>query len=378
MKLECKRKKRISFLIIFILLFHGIVMLVSAYDELDQYQTSFDIGILLGSAEGLNVSIAQSFRPQKEILTRVELFIERDLDHPAVYPYLCAVRHSLSGENLVVASVDPDVIPVGTYEWVVFDFDDIPVSIGGIYYIVSYTAYEELESLYVWGCSESNLYPNGRIYGSDDGWATWGSLDNDMCFKTYGTYAPLVADAGGPSEGVVGINVQFLGGAAHGKPPYSWYWDFGDGNFSTSQNPVHSYGIVGEYQVTLTVMDDDENVDVDVKTVVISKPASLRIESISGGRGVTVVMKNIGEFNVSDVEMDISIVGGVFMYLPTMKYEFSLVNPGESEKIVVPVLGFGFGVFTGIPTIVITVRASEVASVTESVYAKIMFSRVII
>lgn len=33
----------------------------------------------------------------------------------------------------------------------------------------------------------------------------------------------------------------------------SWVWDFGDGDSSTLQNPVHTYASVGEYTVTLTV-----------------------------------------------------------------------------------------------------------------------------
>ncbi|MFC2140882.1 PKD domain-containing protein [Acidobacteriota bacterium] len=37
----------------------------------------------------------------------------------------------------------------------------------------------------------------------------------------------------------------------------SWLWDFGDGNTSTEQNPVHTYAAAGTYTVTLTVTDDD-------------------------------------------------------------------------------------------------------------------------
>jgi gliding motility-associated-like protein len=33
----------------------------------------------------------------------------------------------------------------------------------------------------------------------------------------------------------------------------SWYWDFGDGNFSTEQNPRHVYNLAGNYTVNLTV-----------------------------------------------------------------------------------------------------------------------------
>jgi PKD repeat protein len=33
----------------------------------------------------------------------------------------------------------------------------------------------------------------------------------------------------------------------------SWSWDFGDGNISTLQNPIHQYQYPGEYSVTLTI-----------------------------------------------------------------------------------------------------------------------------
>ena len=35
--------------------------------------------------------------------------------------------------------------------------------------------------------------------------------------------------------------------------PTAWSWDFGDGNTSTEQNPVHTYASVGNYTVNLKV-----------------------------------------------------------------------------------------------------------------------------
>jgi PKD repeat protein len=33
----------------------------------------------------------------------------------------------------------------------------------------------------------------------------------------------------------------------------SWFWDFGDNNTSTQQNPVHTYSTTGSYTITLTI-----------------------------------------------------------------------------------------------------------------------------
>lgn len=37
--------------------------------------------------------------------------------------------------------------------------------------------------------------------------------------------------------------------------PQSWFWDFGDGNTNTTQNPSHTYTAAGTYTVCLTVTD---------------------------------------------------------------------------------------------------------------------------
>lgn len=54
-----------------------------------------------------------------------------------------------------------------------------------------------------------------------------------------------------------GQSVQFLD-ATLGNPNY-WLWNFGDGNTSTEQNPVHIYQNAGEYDVSLTVGHDTAN-----------------------------------------------------------------------------------------------------------------------
>ncbi len=47
----------------------------------------------------------------------------------------------------------------------------------------------------------------------------------------------------------------------------SFLWDFGDGNRSTQPNPMHTYGDVGSYMVTLTVTDNRGAQDADTRFV---------------------------------------------------------------------------------------------------------------
>ena len=51
----------------------------------------------------------------------------------------------------------------------------------------------------------------------------------------------------------------FIGEGQGGTPPYSYEWTFGDGSNSTVQDPTHTYASVGEFTVTLTVVDHRGN-----------------------------------------------------------------------------------------------------------------------
>ncbi len=58
-----------------------------------------------------------------------------------------------------------------------------------------------------------------------------------------------------------GQEVLFEGRVHGGFAPYSYEWDFGDGETSTSAYPVHSYKSAGSYTVSLKVTDDKGNTD---------------------------------------------------------------------------------------------------------------------
>jgi len=106
----------------------------------------------------------------------------------------------------------------------------------------------------VWG-------PNNNDWGQLDKYGLtyfdYGSVTlSDMTVTGYlGTSDPLVADFFGTPTDISddNVTVQFTDATHGGMPPYTYAWDFGDGSTSTEQNPTHTYGIPGEFTVTLTV-----------------------------------------------------------------------------------------------------------------------------
>ena len=92
----------------------------------------------------------------------------------------------------------------------------------------------------------------------------------------------LIADAHGPYEAPPNISIQFSGDAFGGYPPYTYLWDFGDGNTSTLQNPTHSYQTFGEYELILTVMDAKDLTASNTTTVIISTNIAPEKPEITG------------------------------------------------------------------------------------------------
>jgi PKD repeat protein len=75
-----------------------------------------------------------------------------------------------------------------------------------------------------------------------------------------------------PDEGAPPLRVEFTASVEEETGgPFTFAWDFGDGNKSTEQNPVHVYEKVGEYTATLEVTNQKGNkgtdeIDVFVET----------------------------------------------------------------------------------------------------------------
>jgi len=82
---------------------------------------------------------------------------------------------------------------------------------------------------------------------------------------------PVADFTAGPTSGTAPLSVQFTDTST--GSPTSWSWDFGDGNTSAEQNPVHTYEIAGTYTVTLAAANAYGS-DTETKTdyITVSEP----------------------------------------------------------------------------------------------------------
>jgi hypothetical protein len=214
-------------------------------DELDQEQPEQDWFGPVGSCPLVNGTpnyiIAQSFIPTKNVLTKVELMIGKNIT--ATYDYTVAIRDNLSGEDLTSISVSAANITTDNFSWVEFDFTDILVIPGATYYIVSYTV-NATDNWYAWGLKSNTTYP-GTIYFSIDDEVTWTEEPGgDMTFRTYGinNQPPNPPIIFGPHYGKINVDYNFsLDTITNPEADQIYcYLDWGDGNTSSWVGPYSS------------------------------------------------------------------------------------------------------------------------------------------
>jgi len=112
---------------------------------------------------------------------------------------------------------------------------------------------------------------NGSVTGA--GWAAaWSSV--------IGSANPPIAGFSTDLNPPLATPVQFTDTTT--EIPFSWIWDFGDGQFSVLQNPVHSYMAPGNYPVTLIAFNCISS-DTVTQTIIVQNAPSISVnpDSIS-------------------------------------------------------------------------------------------------
>jgi len=102
---------------------------------------------------GLGWDLVQSFIPNHENLTKVQLLIENQ-GQEKHDPITVTIRNSISGDNLTSSTIIPYSLEDMTRDYITFDFPDISVTPGETYYIICSSSIhlddEDYDGYYCW------------------------------------------------------------------------------------------------------------------------------------------------------------------------------------------------------------------------------------
>ena len=135
-------------------------------EQMDQIQTSYDNTFYLYRG----IWRAQSFTPTLLNLNYIDVFVGK-IGSPTD-DLVLSVRSDLTGSDLAVVSIPYGSIPQ-MLDWVRFDFSDLGVVPGEVYYIILKSAGGNSLNCYVWGYDNSNPYDFGSFWYSSNYGSNW-------------------------------------------------------------------------------------------------------------------------------------------------------------------------------------------------------------
>ena len=109
-----------------------------------------------------------------------------------------------------------------------------------------------------------------------------------------------------------------------------------------------------------------------------SQEPALAIKSVTGGKGITVVIENNGFGDATGVEYNITIEGGLIIIPKTDSGNLGTIAPGESANATFGPMGIGLGIITPMPKITVAVECAEGSSDLTVRNGRIIFFRVMI
>ncbi len=133
---------------------------------------------------------------------------------------------------------------------------------------------------YAWNNGQDSAVIHGLCAGTYTVTVTDSNSCNNTATTIVGSAVPISADfTADPSSGSVPLNVFF---EHTGTGAVQWYWNFGDGDFSTDENPLHTYDSTGTYTVTLIVSSGPPDFCQDTATMIIdvAKPSRMTIPNV--------------------------------------------------------------------------------------------------
>ena len=140
------------------------------------------------------------------------------------------------------------------------------------------------------GIDTGNYAPGTYSYGvSTDDDSESGQITIDESDQNEDPSASFTADPSSPEAGQ-SVSFDASGSGDSDGSIASYEWDFGDGESATGASPSHTYDSAGDYDVTLTVEDDDGATATAKQTVSVNEapdPASFQITDLDAPSSAT-------------------------------------------------------------------------------------------
>jgi len=224
------------------------------FDVVDQEQTKTDSWMDLSNENAL----AQSFKPTKGKLTRVQLKMSAssDLFERKIY---VGIWESLVPKVVKSWGMFDCYAPKRpSTTWIDFDLDDVEVDIGQTYYIVAYDKDSTQENYYIWWFGSNTPYTDGQYWSNPyyhEEPKNWmGYPLSDFCFKTWGESIPnrpprVPKTPWGPPVGQPGVVYTYYSETT--DPDNDWLkykWKFGNYETDYDDGELEKSGDTVQYQ----------------------------------------------------------------------------------------------------------------------------------
>lgn len=216
-----------------------------------------------------------------------------------------------------------------------------------------------------------NAQAAAALAETSDGGATWNTVafsgtcyDNDLCYVP-GTTNMYISCGG--ATGASGASFSLDGG-------HSWS-DYAEVNGIQLLGLGFTTGKIG----WAGAFNTDQTTGGVYKHVPAAAPQPAFTIGVTGGKGITVTVNNVGDGDATNISYTVGITGGLWIKQRDFSGTKALLASGTNFSFSEKIMGIGLGILKKpVPTITVSLTCDQNVTATRTVSAKIFLSKVTI